>query len=73
VDSVLGAVGVLERGQIVKKIKPYTRYWEQLANAEARAYAPELYPCAKCGRPVVSGYCCNHCKSTDPRRDTKVG
>ena len=43
----------------------YTEY--QKAKAEvALDYAPEIYPCRKCGWPVLSGYCCTYCEDTDP-------
>jgi len=29
-------------------------------------YAPEIYPCQKCGYPVASGYCCTYCGDTNP-------
>jgi hypothetical protein len=53
----------------LKKIKPYTRCWEQLANEVARTFAPEINPCANCGYPVVDGYCCNRCGTDDPKTD----
>jgi hypothetical protein len=48
-------------------IEPYSNRWEQLANEQARSYAPEIYPCVKCGYPVISGYCCNFCNNENPR------
>ena len=55
----------------MKNIKPYTKYWDRLANVEARTFAPEIYPCATCGYPVVEGYCCPNCKSNNPRVEEK--
>ena len=49
-----------------RKIKPYGPKWERLADAVARGFAPSLYPCAKCGYPVLSGYCCSGCQTSDP-------
>lgn len=49
-----------------RKMRPYTKEWERLANAEARCFAPTIKPCRDCGRPVVDGYCCNHCGSVLP-------
>lgn len=49
----------------MKKIKPYTRYWEKLANEEARL-AVEMHPCATCGYPVIRGYQCMRCESPNP-------
>lgn len=39
--------------------------WEKRANAEARNYV-EISTCVQCGAPVVKGYCCNECHSSDP-------
>ena len=50
----------------VQKIRPYTVYWERLANLVARDFAPELHPCKDCGGPVVTGYCCTRCGSDEP-------
>jgi hypothetical protein len=55
----------------MKKIEPYTPEWERLANQVARDFAPTIYPCADCGRPVANGYCCTHCGSNDPRTSSK--
>lgn len=48
------------------KIKPHTARWERLADALARDYAPRIYPCGKCGYPVVEGYCCTACGDSAP-------
>jgi hypothetical protein len=48
-----------------RKLKPYTKAWEALANAEARAYVT-IRPCRDCGGPVVDHYCCDRCGSGDP-------
>lgn len=52
----------------VKEIKPYSPRWEELANQLARSFAPDIFPCKTCKRPVVSGYCCQSCGETDPGR-----
>jgi hypothetical protein len=50
-----------------KKIpKPYSKEWERLADDMARDFAPVIYPCKKCGYPVVKGYCCDGCGDTRP-------
>jgi hypothetical protein len=49
----------------VKRMIPYTQHWERLANARARDYV-SLYPCVDCGGPVIWGYCCTRCGSTNP-------
>jgi len=48
------------------KVEPYTPDWERKANALARGFAPEAYPCRECGQPVLHGYCCIYCKSNNP-------
>lgn len=30
-------------------------------------YAPETYSCRKCSWPVIKGYCCDYCGTTNPR------
>ena len=50
----------------LEEIDPNSEEWEELANQEARNFAPEIYPCGKCNYPVASGYCCNYCGDTDP-------
>jgi hypothetical protein len=50
-----------------RRIEPYTPAWERLANAEARCFCPRIYPCGECGGPVVDGYCCNRCGSSEPQ------
>jgi len=52
----------------IKKIKTDTPYWQRLADKVARSFAPEIYPCAKCGYPVVTGYCCTHCLDDNPEK-----
>jgi len=42
------------------------RQYEREANNLARTYAPDIYPCKKCGHPVVSGYCCTFCNDENP-------
>jgi hypothetical protein len=51
----------------IKKIKPYTKHWESMANQIARDFAPEIYPCKHCGNPTLTGYCCTRCGSSTPR------
>ncbi len=50
----------------IKRIIPYTKLWERLANIQARNFAPYIHPCVECGRPTIKGYCCNFCGSVDP-------
>lgn len=49
-----------------QKYEPYTLEWEQAANALARTFAPLIYACRTCGYPVIKGYCCTNCKSSNP-------
>jgi hypothetical protein len=34
--------------------------------AKAIGFCPPIYPCANCGWPVITGYCCLYCGSTRP-------
>jgi len=47
-------------------IKPYSQEWEREANLLARDYVPDIYPCGKCGYPVIRNYCCTYCGDTNP-------
>lgn len=55
----------MEGERKIRKIKPYTRNWEKLANELARCYQT-IVPCSHCGYPVMHGYCCETCKSNNP-------
>ncbi len=48
-----------------RKMKPYTAAWERLANEKARSWV-QIHACRDCGGPVVKGYCCNRCGSSNP-------
>ena len=48
-----------------RKIKPYTRKWDNLANSLARS-VHNINACRHCGRPVLEGYCCGYCGSVTP-------
>jgi len=50
-----------------KKWDPDSPAWQTAANRLARSFAPTVYPCGDCNGPVISGYCCDHCGSNDPR------
>lgn len=50
-----------------RKMRPFTRAWEREADELARSFAPEIYPCAKCGHPVLRGYCCGSCETGSPQ------
>ena len=50
-----------------RKILPYTKKWEEMADELARSRV-NIHPCSDCGRPVIYGYCCEFCGSTDPTK-----
>jgi DNA-directed RNA polymerase subunit RPC12/RpoP len=55
----------------VRKIKnPETSRTYQ---AEARdlmlSFCPIIYPCSKCGHPVIKGYCCTTCNTEFPEHE----
>jgi len=52
-----------------RKIKdPYSSRTYRNEKLElALFYCPTIYPCVKCGHPVVDGYCCMTCKTDDPK------
>ncbi len=52
-----------------KNPKHGTEAWEKLAGEVARSFAPSIYPCAHCDYPVVRGYCCGSCGSSNPYRE----
>ena len=52
--------------KIIRKIRPFTREWEALANDVARSRCPPIYPCQHCARPVADGYCCGYCGTDNP-------
>ncbi len=29
-------------------------------------FCPRIYPCMRCGYPVVDGFCCTYCGDTNP-------
>lgn len=52
-----------------KKIKIYnpdSLQWEKMANSLARSYCPPIHICRDCNAPVIQGYCCDYCSSTNP-------
>lgn len=49
----------------IKKMKPYTQEWHKAAYA-LLCSALNVRPCRDCGYPVIEGYCCNRCGSTNP-------
>lgn len=41
------------------------------ANFLALNYCPKIYPCKKCGDPVITGYCCRWCGDNSPNTTIK--
>jgi DNA-directed RNA polymerase subunit RPC12/RpoP len=50
----------------MKKMVPYSIEWEKAANNAARSFCPDIYPCMKCGGPVISGFVCTRCGDSNP-------
>lgn len=50
----------------IKKMERHSAEYHDKAIRLAMDFAPPMNPCAECGGPVVSGYCCTHCGSVDP-------
>lgn len=44
-----------------RMMEPYT------PTNSREGYAPGIYPCADCGGPVIRGYCCERCGSSNPK------
>lgn len=51
----------------MKKIDSDSAEYKKKAISIAFDFAPQIYPCAKCGHPVASGYCCSGCGTGSPR------
>ena len=49
-----------------RPIKEYGPTWHKLANQLCWNYAPNVITCVDCGYPVLEGYCCQFCGSSDP-------
>lgn len=50
----------------MKKIEPYSDEYKELVYREAVCFCPPIYPCQKCGHPVVTGYICGGCHDSNP-------
>jgi hypothetical protein len=46
---------------------PTPEQYERRVASIAKQFAPPIYACAHCRWPVIDGYCCNTCGSSDPR------
>ena len=53
----------------MKPIDPYSEEWEHEADIIARGACPRIYPCGNCQYPVVSGYCCTYCGTSNPEQN----
>jgi hypothetical protein len=51
-------------------MKPHSEEWEKLADQLARDMV-SIYPCKKCGYPVIYGYYCDHCRNHNPTQLAK--
>jgi hypothetical protein len=40
--------------------------WQKAAYSLARNFCPPIKSCADCGGPVINGYCCTRCGSSEP-------
>jgi len=47
-----------------KKIDRFSKQWQDEANTIARSFCPPILPCGDCGHPVIQGYCCTFCGSS---------
>ena len=57
---------------MIKDIKqPTEKEYNQDAFRLAKDFCPTIYPCQKCGWPVVTGYCCTTCGDTSPSEKEK--
>ena len=55
-----------------KTIKPPSgAQYRKMEIALALAFCPDIYPCNKCGWPVMLGYCCPTCHDVNPRSGTE--
>lgn len=50
----------------VRRIEPHSKEYKKLVYQEAIAFCPQIYPCQKCGYPVINGYCCPNCHDSNP-------
>ena len=50
-----------------KMLEEDSSEYRKMAISTAFNYCPLIYPCADCGGPVVTGYCCCRCGSADHR------
>lgn len=45
--------------------------YQDAAGVIARGYAPEMYPCKKCGWPVIRGFTCTTCGDDNPSEEVE--
>lgn len=53
-----------------RRLDPEGREYMKRATELAFSYVPRIYPCADCGNPVITGYCCTYCHSAYPEQGT---
>ena len=41
--------------------------WNEAALQLAASFSPPVYACKKCDAPVLDGYCCTYCGTSDPQ------
>lgn len=46
--------------------KPMPEEYDLAVIGILKWFAPKIYPCHKCGWPVVEGYVCNYCQDQNP-------
>ena len=61
-------VKMKEKLRKTKPIEIYGVEWEEEANKLARSWVI-INPCKHCNHPVIDGYCCDACGSSDPQYD----
>ena len=49
------------------KLDRDSRQYNQEVMQLLMSYGPRVYPCAKCGHPVLDGYCCTYCGTSNPQ------
>lgn len=50
----------------IEKIDPNSEEYKNKRYSLMKDFCPPIYPCKKCGHPVVKGYCCTTCRTSTP-------
>ena len=53
-----------------KREFPTEEQYEEAEKNLAISFCPDIYPCKKCGWPVITGYCCS-CGASSPSTTIK--